>query len=279
MTANIAIAKGALGNVPPVSLAFWRWFAVFLIIIPFVLSEIIKKKEFILEEFPRLFVLSFLGYGICGAFPYISGLTTTVTNMGIIYALSPIIIVLLSLVLFQQRLKIIQLLGILTSFFGVSFVIFKGSIVNIINLNFTFGDIWILGAAISWAFFSIYLVNWKSKFSIVARFALMSLFASAILFPFYLIENYYFLPTVYNYNFILFVLLASIFPGILAFIMYTKLQQIVGASLTGLTVYLMPIYGSVYGLIFFNEVLEIYHFYGAALVLLGIFLANKKFST
>ena len=49
MTANIAIAKGALGNVPPVSLAFWRWFVVFLIIIPFVLSEIIKKKEFILE--------------------------------------------------------------------------------------------------------------------------------------------------------------------------------------------------------------------------------------
>jgi len=209
MTANIAIAKGALGNVPPVSLAFWRWFVVFLIIIPFVLSEIIKKKKFILEEFPRLFVLSFLGYGICGAFPYISGLTTTVTNMGIIYALSPIIIVLLSLVLFQQRLKIIQLLGILTSFFGVSFVIFKGSVVNIINLNFTFGDIWILGAAISWAFFSIYLVNWKSKFSIVARFALMSLFASAILFPFYLTENYYFLPTVYNYNFILFVLKMS----------------------------------------------------------------------
>ena len=32
MTSNIAIAKGAFGNIPPVSLAFWRWFIVFLIL-------------------------------------------------------------------------------------------------------------------------------------------------------------------------------------------------------------------------------------------------------
>ena len=40
MTSNIAIAKGALGNIPPVSLAFWRWLVVCLIILPFVYSEI-----------------------------------------------------------------------------------------------------------------------------------------------------------------------------------------------------------------------------------------------
>ena len=100
MTSNIAIAKGAFGNIPPVSLAFWRWFIVFLIIFPFVFKEIQKNKQYILQEFPKLLFLSFTGFGICGAFPYISGLTTTVTNMGIIYALSPIIIVLLSSFLF-----------------------------------------------------------------------------------------------------------------------------------------------------------------------------------
>ena len=153
MTGNIAIAKGALGNVPPVSLAFWRWFVVFLLVAPFVFREIYKKREYIIEELPQLFFLGLSGYAICGAFPYISGLTTTVTNMGIIYALSPILIVLLSYVFFHQKLKTIQLLGILISFYGVSFVIFKGSILNLLNLNFTLGDLWILGAAISWAFF------------------------------------------------------------------------------------------------------------------------------
>ena len=42
--------------------------------------------------------------------------------------------------------------------------------------------------------------------------------------------------------------MAAIFPGIIAFLMYTKLQQVVGASITGLTVYLMPIYGAIYGI-------------------------------
>lgn len=72
-------------------------------------------------------------------------------------------------------------------------------------------------------------------------------------------------------------MLASIFPGVLAFTMYTKLQQLIGASLAGLTVYLMPIYGSIYGMILFDETLKSFHFYGAALVLFGIFLANKKY--
>jgi drug/metabolite transporter (DMT)-like permease len=278
MTSNIAIAKGALGNIPPVALAFWRWFFVFLFVLPFVYSELKKKKHYIKTEIPSLIVLSFTGFGICGVFPYISGLTTTVTNMGIIYALSPIIIVILSSIFFQEKLKLLQLLGISISFFGVSFVIFKGELKNFINLIFTYGDLWIFVAAIGWAVFSINLINWKSQFSIFARFALMSLIGSIIIFPFYLIEEVYFIQTNFDQKFIFFVLMASIFPGVVAFTMYTKLQQLIGASLAGLTVYLMPIYASIYGMILFGEELQIFHFYGALLVLLGIFLANKKYS-
>ena len=278
MTSNIAIAKGALGNIPPVSLAFWRWLVVCLIILPFVYSEIKKNQKYILQELPKLTFLAFTGFGICGAFPYISGLTTTVTNMSIIYALAPIIIVLFSGILFKEKLSTIQLIGVITSFAGVSFIVFKGNWSNFFHLNLTLGDLWILGAAISWAFFSIYLVNWKSKFSIFARFTIMGLIGSIILFPFYMIENFYFIPTQFNNTFILFVILASLFPGVLAFTMYTKLQQLIGASLTGLTVYLMPIYGAIYGLLLFGEVFHYFHFFGAALVLTGIFLANKKFS-
>ena len=278
MTSNIAIAKGALGNIPPVALAFWRWFFVFLFVLPFVYSELKKKKHYIKTEIPSLIVLSFTGFGICGVFPYISGLTTTVTNMGIIYALSPIIIVILSSIFFQEKLKLMQLLGISISFFGVSFVIFKGELKNFINLIFTYGDLWIFVAAIGWAVFSINLINWKSQFSIFARFALMSLIGSLIIFPFYLIEEVYFIQTSFDQKFIFFVLMASIFPGVVAFTMYTKLQQLIGASLAGLTVYLMPIYASIYGMILFGEELQIFHFYGALLVLLGIFLANKKYS-
>ena len=277
MTSNIAIARGALGNIPPVALASSRWMLVFLVFIPFVYQSILKKKKYLKKEFWKLFFLGATGYAGCGAFPYISGLTTTVTNMSIIYALSPIFIVLLSARLYQERLKLFQYVGVFTSLFGVSFIIFKGKLSNFIHLNFSIGDLWIFGAAVSWAFFSIFLINWKSKFNIIERFTLMSFLGSVVLLPFFWIEHHYFIPTTFNSTYFYFSIMAAIFPGVLAFLMYTKLQQVAGASVAGLTVYLMPIYGSIYGMILFSEQLVQHHFYGALFVLLGIFLAKKKY--
>jgi len=277
MTSNIAIARGAIGNIPPVSLAFSRWLLVFVVLFPFVYQSILKKKKYFKEEFWKLSFLASTGYVGCGALPYISGLTTTVTNMSIIYALSPVFIVLLSAIIYIERLKIFQYSGVLLSLFGVSFIIFKGSIINFINLSFTIGDLWIFGAAVSWSLFSIFLINWKSNFNIIERFTLMSFLGSVILIPFFIIEHLYFLPTIFNSTYLEFSFLAALFPGIIAFLMYTKLQQVVGASVAGLTVYLMPIYGSIYGMILFSEQLVDYHFYGALFVLLGIFLAKKKY--
>ena len=277
MTSNIAVARGALGNIPPVALACSRWLLVFLVLIPFVYNPIIKKKKYLKKEFWKLFFLGATGYAGCGALPYISGLTTTVTNMSIIYALSPVFIVLLASYFYREKLKLLQYSGVLLSLFGVSFIIFKGNFQNFVNLNFSEGDLWIFGASVSWSFFSIFLINWKSEFNILERFTLMSLFGSVILLPFFLIEHLYFLPTEFNFNYWKFTIIAAIFPGVIAFLMYTKLQQVVGASIAGLTVYLMPIYGSIYGMVLFSETLALFHFYGALLVLTGIFLAKKKY--
>ena len=47
MSTNTIIARGGVEFVPPISLAFWRWFTVFIILFPFFFDEIInKKKEF-----------------------------------------------------------------------------------------------------------------------------------------------------------------------------------------------------------------------------------------
>ena len=162
------------------------------------------------------------------------------------------------------------------SLFGVTYIVFKGKLDNLINLIFSFGDLWILFAAISWALFSVFLINWKSKFDILERFTLMSFFGSIILLPFYGFEHFFFIPTTFNSTYFYFITIAAIFPGVLAFLMYTKLQQVLGASIAGLTVYLMPIYGAIYGFILFNEILSSFHLYGALLILFGIYLANKK---
>ena len=101
MTGNIAVARGAAGLVPPVSLAFWRWVLAALILLPFIYPSLKKQWKDVLIEFPKLLVLGLTGFAFCGAFPYISGLTTSVVNMGIIYSASPIFIILLSVFIYK----------------------------------------------------------------------------------------------------------------------------------------------------------------------------------
>ena len=44
-----------------------------------------------------------MGCGVCGAFPFLAGKTTTIVNMGIIYTSSPIFIILISSLFFKKK--------------------------------------------------------------------------------------------------------------------------------------------------------------------------------
>ena len=275
MASNIIVARGGVEYVPPVSLAFWRWFTVFIILTPFFFEEIVKKKTQFKKEFFKLFFLGLTGCGICGAFPFIAGMSTTMANMGIIYTSSPIFIIVLSVLFFGDKINLYRIVGLILCLLGVLIIICKGDLNYLINFKFTSGDLWMLGAAIGWAVYSIFLINWKSNFSLMARFTLIAFFGAISLFPFYLIEESYFYNTVFDDNFIFWIVFAAIAPGIIAFTLYTKVQKYVGASLAGFTLYIFSIYSAIYGIILFDEFLFSFHYYGAALVFIGVYLAKK----
>ena len=68
---------------------------------------------------------------------------------------------------FKDKINFFRVLGLLICI-GVFTIISKGNLDFLINLNFTTGDLWVIGAAMGWALYSIYLLNWKSKFSLMA---------------------------------------------------------------------------------------------------------------
>ena len=53
-----------------------------------------------------------MGCGVCGAFPFLAGETTTVANMGIIYTSSPIFIILISAIFFNEKVNFIKIIGL-----------------------------------------------------------------------------------------------------------------------------------------------------------------------
>ncbi len=276
MASNLIVARGGVEFVPPISLAFWRWTLVFFILLPFTYISLKKNNRIIQKEYKKLFFLGVMGCGVCGAFPFLAGQTTTVTNMGIIYTSSPIFIIVISGIFFNEKINLTKIIGLVACLIGVFTIIIKGDFSLLINLNFTIGDLWMLAAAIGWALYSIYLFYWKTKLGIFQRFTLIAFFGAISLLPFYIGEEIFFEKTVFDREFFMWVTFAAISPGIIAFTLYTMAQKKLGASLTGFTLYIFTIYGAIYGYFLFEEKLENYHLIGTVLVFIGVYMAKKK---
>ena len=276
MASNLVVARGGVEFVPPISLAFWRWTIVFIILLPFTYFSLKKNFKIIQKEYKKSFFLGAMGCGVCGAFPFLAGQTTTVANMGIIYTSSPIFIILISALFFSEKITLTKVIGLIACLIGVFAIIIKGDLELLINLRFTIGDLWMLAAAIGWALYSIYLFYWKTELEIFQRFTLIALFGAISLLPFYIAEELYFQKTVFNNEFLFWTVFAAISPGIIAFTLYTLAQKQLGASLTGFTLYIFTVYAAIYGYILFDEQLESYHYLGTVLVFFGVYLAKKK---
>ena len=279
MASNLIVARGGVEYVPPISLAFWRWTVVVLILLPFTYSFLIKNSKIIKKEFKKLFFIGAMGCGVCGAFPFLAGETTTVTNMGIIYTSSPVFIILISVIFFNEKINLIKIIGLVSCLVGVFAIIIKGDLNLLVNLNFTIGDLWMLGASIGWALYSIYLFYWKTQLPIFQRFTLIAFFGAVSLLPFYLVEEVLIQRTIFDENFFRWVIFAAVSPSIIAFTLYTIAQKKVGASLAGFTLYIFTIYAAIYGFILFDEKLEAYHLFGTVLVFIGVYLAKKNYAT
>ncbi len=276
MASNLAIARGAVSYIPPSSLGFWRWTLVFFLMFPFFYRPIIKNFKYIKNEFFKLFFLGFTGCCLCSIFPYVAGQTTTVLNMSLIYTSSSIFIVMISTFFYKEKINFLQSIGFLLALTGVLVVISNGRLSSLLNLEFVEGDLWILGAAVSWALYSVYVLHWKSKFNLFTKFTLIAFFGSVSLFPFYIYESL-FEGEKFNIEFmpIFWITISAVSPGIIAFILYSQIQKYLGASITGFTLYLFVVYGAFYGIFFFDEKLFLSHYLGGILVLLGVYFAKK----
>ena len=67
-----------------------------------------------------------------------------------------------------------------------------------------------------------------------------------------------------------------LFPGLASFFFWIKGIAMIGANRAGAFLHLMPIFGAIMAMIIFDEKFMFYHFLGAAFIITGITLSNKK---
>ncbi|WP_370152287.1 DMT family transporter [Ferrovibrio sp.] len=273
---NMLLARYTADFIPPVALAVWRWLGVFVLLLPFCAGELWRQRRAIGHDGLKFLVLGGLGMGICGAVVYAAGKTTTATNIGLIYAVSPVVIILLSRAMFGERMSGRQALGTVLALAGMLLIVAKGQPSALLALRFVPGDLMILGAACAWALYSVLLKRWPSGLGINARLAAIALAGVIVLLPFLAWEAAIVGTATPDGRTLLIIATLILVPGIGAYATHGYITRHLGPSKAGLILYLSPVYNSLLAWLLLGERLALYHWIGAALVLPGLYIATSR---
>jgi drug/metabolite transporter (DMT)-like permease len=275
---NLVIGRAVTHAVEPSTLAFWRWFLASLMLLPFAWRGLIQFAPQFRSLWRELIWLAVLGMVVCGAGVYLSLRYTTATNAALIYSSSAISIVLLEAIFFREKLSVARLAGTLIGFAGVAVIILHGELSRLLTWEFSIGDIGIAICAFAWAIYSLILKRQKIKaIPILPMFAAIAIAGSLTLAPFMLYEFFALGAFPRESNQWLAIVAMALFPSVIAFGFYQILVKRAGPSLTGMSLYLLPIYGAALAVLTLGETLYAYHAIGVALVLGGIALATEPF--
>jgi drug/metabolite transporter (DMT)-like permease len=274
-SSNYVIARAANGVVSAHVLALGRWTLALLLMLPWVWRDAAALRSAWCAEWPQMLVLGGLGMWVCGAFVYLGAQSTSATNIGLIYAATPVGIAVAGRWLLHEAGSRTQRLAMAMALLGVLFVIAKGDLATLAQVRFARGDLWIVAAALSWLAYSVLQQRWPSALGTRQRLACITFGGLLVLLPFTAIEVACETLPPFSGQALLLIGLAAVLPGFLSYQAYGLMLRELGATRAGVVMYLSPVYAAFTAWWFLNEAPHWFHAVGAALILPSIHLATR----
>ena len=273
---NFIVGKVAsLFEIPPFSLNFYRWLIAFIILFPFTYTKINENFHEIKKKIIPLSIMGFTSITIFNSVVYYSLNFTQVLNGVLMISTIPVLIIFFSSCFTNEKIKINQILGVITSLIGVLIIITKFQLNTLLSLNLNKGDLWILVAMISWATYSIMVKEKKINLDPLALLQTLIFIGLIFLIPFYLYELHNAQYLKLNIPVLLTVGYVVIFAGIGAYIFWIGAIKIIGPSRSGVFLHLMPVFSSLMAIFLLGERLANFHIFGALFILTGIIVSTK----
>ena len=273
---NFIVGKAAsLFEIPPFTLNFYRWTFAWLILAPFTLKEIIKKKSYILNNIKLILILGITSITVFNSIVYYSLNFTQVISGVLMISTIPVMIIFFCWVFKIEKTNFYQILGVLFSLMGVVVIVTNADVNKLLNLNFNKGDLWMVVAMLSWAMYSALLRKKKFKLSQISLLQTIISAGLILLLPAYLIEMALGYRVNIHLPFILTLTYVVLFPGLASFFFWIKGISIIGSNRSGIFLHLMPIFSTIMAILIFKEKFMIFHLIGAILIITGIILSSK----
>jgi drug/metabolite transporter (DMT)-like permease len=268
---NVVLAQGVADLIPPVAFAFWRWILAFVLILPFTLRQLNKDRREIARRWKMLLLLAFLGIASFNALLYTAVHTTSAINAALIQSAMPAIIVLLSLILYREKVLTRQIIGVLLCIIGVCLIVLLGDLRTLLSMSFVTGDLPMIIAVVAYGFYSV-LLRRRPAIHPLSFISMTFILGAALLLPAYLVELAAVGPFTITREIGLSILYVAIFPSIVAYFCWNKGVDLVGPNRAGLFINLIPVFASLLAVGLLGASIQSYHVGGMGLIFGGMVL-------
>src|SRR4029079_9803014 len=138
---NPSISRLVLEAVPPVALAWSRWFVVLVAVLPIVWPERRVIAEALRGRWKTLALLTVLAGAPQSVVVYKGLEWSSAVNLGLFNSAIPVLILMLGALFWGRRIRVHEAGGIAVSLAGVLVILFQGSWAKALALAFHIGEL------------------------------------------------------------------------------------------------------------------------------------------
>ena len=278
---NATVGRLVHELISPMTLNFLRWVLAFVLLLPLA-YPVLKAKSAMWPLWKRYGLLGFLGVGCYNSLQYLALKTSTPINVTLVASSTPVFMLGLGALFFQQRIRMRQLIGAVLSIAGVLLVLCRGDLQALAQVELVMGDVFVLIATAAWAWYSWLLAQPQDPPEVRSNWAyfLMAQMAFGLVWSGAFTAAEWLGPDggvmVWGWPLAAALVYVAVGPALLAYRCWGLGVQQVGPSVAGFFANLTPLFAAIMSTWILGDMPQMYHAAAFVLIVGGIVVSSKK---
>jgi drug/metabolite transporter (DMT)-like permease len=270
------LIKIALRDMPPFTLAALRCLLASAILgVLFWRATARGERPIERADLPGLLVLGISGITVSTGIFYVGVALTTASNAVILTASTPVLVAVGGYLLFGERLRRVQWVGVACSALGVLLTVTRGEI-RLLESPPSLGDGIVLIGQVAWATYTLYGKRVLARLSPLTATTAAYLIGTAFLIPIAVLTAPAFPAASYGSAAAWGIILFQGTAGVLSHIWYYRGVQTVGPAVSAIFMNLQPLVGVLLARLFLGETLSLAQGLGTAAILAGVWMTTRQ---
>src|SRR5438552_14717906 len=245
---NAIVGRLAAGHIAPVTLSFLRWSFAFLIILPFAWKHLVRDWPAIRSRLGIMILLSITGIGAFNTLQYWALEHTQALNTLLLQSAGPLVVAVWSLILLGVRLTLAQAGGVALSLAGVLVILLHGDLMALTSIEFNKGDVIFIVALVIFGIYSVLTLK-RPQIHGLSFVGFTFGCGAACLIPLWIWELWSRPIMVLDTANLLTLFYVAVFPSTLAYLCFNRGVQLIGANRGAPFFHVVPVFGSVMGVV------------------------------